>query len=113
MPSHLMPGVYEPETLIIMSDAFDRACKEFKRTPRNAEMVRNLMACAIIEAVNAGAIESTTLVDKALRALARAAISEDCEAPRPAALAQMVNSLPEYLRPRRTDKAALDFAQCL
>ncbi|THD42558.1 MAG: hypothetical protein E7774_15330 [Bradyrhizobium sp.] len=112
MPSHLTPGVYEPEALKIMGDAFDRAWKEFRPRTRNAELVRNLMACAIIEAVDAGAMESTILVDKALHAV-RAAISEDREAPRPVAMAQIANRMLGYPLPRRTDIVAFDFAQCL
>jgi hypothetical protein len=112
MPSHLTPGVYEPETLKIMVDAFDQAWKEFRRGPRNPELVRNLMACAIIEAVDAGAIESTILIDKALHAV-RAAILEDRQALRPASVAQIANRTPEYPRPRHADKAAFDFAECV
>lgn len=110
MPSRLTPRVYEPETLKIMVEAFDRGWKEFRRAPRNAELVRNLMACAIIEAVDAGAVESNILVDKALHAVG-AAILEDRQAARPAAMAQIANLTPEYPRPRHADKAALDFAQ--
>ncbi len=110
MPSHLTPGVYEPETLKIMVDAFDQAWKEFRPGPRSPEVVRNLMARAIIEAVDAGAIESTILIDKALHA-ARAAILVDRQASRPASVAQIANRMSEYPRPRHADKAAFDFAQ--
>jgi hypothetical protein len=77
---HLTPGVYEPEILKVMGDTFDRAWQEFKPRPNNAELARNLMASAIIEAVEAGAVGPTILVDRALRAL-RAAIFEDRETP--------------------------------
>lgn len=110
MPSHLTRGVYEPETLKVMVDAFDQAWKEFRRTPRNAELVRNLMACAIVEAVDAGAVESTILVDKALEAV-KAAILEHCEAASLAAMAQIASHMPEYPRPRHIDKRAFEFAQ--
>jgi hypothetical protein len=70
------------------------------------------MACAIIEAVDAGATESAILADKALQAV-RAATLEGRQAPRPAAIAQIANLMPEYPRPRHTDKAAFDFAQCV
>jgi len=62
-----------------MSDAFDRAWSAFKPKPENAELSRLLMARAIIEAVEAGAIEASVLVDKATRALT-AALGEDGEA---------------------------------
>jgi hypothetical protein len=103
MPSHLTPGVYEPETLKIMVDALDRAWKELKRRPRAAELARNLMACAIVEAVDAGVVDSTILVDKALHAV-RAMISEDRHA---------ADRTPAFPRPRHTDKAVLPFAECV
>ncbi len=113
MPSHLTPGVYEPETLKIMVDAFDRAWKEFRHTPRNAEakLVRNLMACAIIGALDAGAVESTILVDKALRA-ARAAILGDREAP---ARRNRADPQPRarVSAPASHLQSALDFAECV
>ena len=112
MPSHLTPGVYEPETLKIMVDALDRAWKELKRKPRAAELVRNLMARAIIEAVDAGVVDSTTLVDRTLHAV-RAMILEDRQAARPAAMAQIADRTPEFPRPRHSDKAALDFVECV
>jgi hypothetical protein len=108
MSSHLNPGVYEPETLKIMVQAFDRCWNEFRHTSRNTAIVRNLMACAIVEAVEAGAVESNILVDKALRAVEAAILHQDA---RPAATEQIANLTPEYPRPRHTDKAALDFAE--
>ncbi len=79
MSSHHMQGVYAPEILKVMGDALDRAWKEFKPRPKNAELARLLMTSAIIDAVEAGAAEATILADKATRALS-AAIGEDREA---------------------------------
>ena len=76
MSSHHTPGVYDPDILKVMGDAFDRAWKEFKPKPNNAEPSRFLMARAIIQAVNAGSVEASILVDKATRAL-RAEIGAD------------------------------------
>jgi hypothetical protein len=57
----------------------DMAWKMFEPTPKNAETGRRLMASAIIRAIEAGVVEPTILVDKAVRAL-RAAIREEHEA---------------------------------
>ena len=78
MHSHPTPGAYEPAILKVMGDALDTAWKEFKPKPKDAELARRLMAIAIIKAVRTGAIEPTTLVGSAIRAL-RAAIWEDRE----------------------------------
>jgi hypothetical protein len=79
MFSHLTSGVYDPEILKEMGDAFDTAWKKFKPVPKNAALARTVMASGIIEAVEAGESEPATFVDRATRAL-RAAIKEDPEA---------------------------------
>jgi hypothetical protein len=79
MFSHVTSGVYYPEILKEMGDAFDTAWKKFKPAPKNTELARSLIASAIIEAVEAGESEPATFVGKATRAL-RAAIKEDPEA---------------------------------
>jgi hypothetical protein len=79
MSSHKTPGAYEPEILKVMGEAFDRAWEEFRAGPKYDELSRFLIARAIIQAVEAGAVEATILVDTATRAL-RAALGEDREA---------------------------------
>jgi hypothetical protein len=79
MLSYLTSGVYGPEILKVMGDAFDTAWKKFNPVPKNTELARILMASAIVEAAEAGELRPAIFVDRATRTLG-AAVKDDPEA---------------------------------
>ena len=72
MPSRFASGVYGPELVKIMSDALDRAWRDFEPRPKNEVLAKSLMASAIIEAVEAGDSGEEALVRRATVTLIKA-----------------------------------------
>ena len=60
---------YGPETIAVMTTAFDRVCQSFE--PRNSdnEDVRRTLALAILQLTDQGERDPTLLADGALRQL--------------------------------------------
>jgi hypothetical protein len=69
MPERFTSGLYWPELVKIMSEAFDLALAHFELPTRAA---KKLLADAIIEGVDAGEREPAALADRATNALRRA-----------------------------------------
>jgi hypothetical protein len=67
-----MSGIYGPQTSALMKSALDSAWTEVQPDLRDAELVRLLLASAIIDLVDAGVDDHGTWVEGALEALAAA-----------------------------------------
>jgi len=63
--------VYDPETLTIMSSAFDRACGCLPHEFRNSAPTRRKLALHIIHRVDDGESDPTRLADSAILSLVR------------------------------------------
>jgi hypothetical protein len=63
-------GVYSPETVAVMSAAFDRACQSLSARINGDETLRETVALAILRHVNAGERDPMRLADVVLRELA-------------------------------------------
>jgi hypothetical protein len=74
--------IYPPETVAVMTAAFDRVCQSLSAQISRNETVRETLARIILRHANAGESDSTRLADVALRELAgndRAAIGDGRE----------------------------------
>ena len=69
MASRFNSGLYEPELVKIMGQALDDAWATFNPPPRNTDLARQMLATAIIDAVDAGSCEPTALTRQAIKAL--------------------------------------------
>jgi len=67
-PSSRMRGVYDPDTLTMMTHAFDRACA-FLPTQLNSDYMRSKLALHIIRQVDNGESDPTRLVNSAILSL--------------------------------------------
>jgi hypothetical protein len=65
-PSSGTRPVYDPDTLRIMTDAFDRACDFLPVQFRNSERMRRRLALHIIRHVDDGESDPTRLADSAI-----------------------------------------------
>jgi hypothetical protein len=69
IPDRFDSGIYVPQTSALMKGALDSAWTQVQPDSRDAELVRLLLASAIIDLVDAGVIDHGTLVEGALKAL--------------------------------------------
>jgi hypothetical protein len=69
MPGRFDSGIYEPQTSTIMKSELDSAWTQAQPDSRDAELIRVLLAGAIIDLVDAGIVDHELLVDGALKAL--------------------------------------------
>jgi hypothetical protein len=69
MPSRFTSGVYDPALVNLMSAALEAAWSKYDRLPSNADLARQIMATAIIAAVDVNQRSSELLVAAAIRAL--------------------------------------------
>jgi hypothetical protein len=69
IPSSSIRTVYDPEMLIIMSNALDRACDFLPNQFRNSDHIRRKLALHIIRNVNDGETDSRRLSDSAIMSL--------------------------------------------
>jgi hypothetical protein len=66
IPSNGIKPVYDPDTLRIMADAFDRACRFLPVQFKNNERLRRKLALHIIRHLNEGESDPTRLADSAI-----------------------------------------------
>jgi hypothetical protein len=69
MPSRFSSGLYGQDVFKLMVDALDAALAKFDPPPKNVDLGRQLLASAIIEAVEDDARERDVLTERAVRAL--------------------------------------------
>jgi hypothetical protein len=69
MPSRFTSGLYDPTLVNLMSAALEAAWSECQRVPGNADLARQIMASAIIAAVDIDERSPEALAGVALRAL--------------------------------------------
>lgn len=69
MPARFTSGVYGPEIVRLMTDALEAAWSKHNGPPHNTDLARQIMATAIIEAVDKDKRSSEALVAAAIRAL--------------------------------------------
>jgi hypothetical protein len=69
IPSSGIRSYYDPETLTIMSNAFDRGCDFLPGQLRDSDRIRRKLALHIIRHVNDSEIDSTHLSDSAIMSL--------------------------------------------
>jgi len=65
-PSSSVRNVYDPNTLSVMTNAFDRACDFLPVQLRGSDRVRRRIALHIIRHVNDGENDPTRLADSAI-----------------------------------------------
>jgi hypothetical protein len=70
MPERLESHVYSPETAKLMKAAFDEAWMKVALIEDNAKLTRQLLASAIIDQINVGALERNEIVAAAIATLA-------------------------------------------
>jgi hypothetical protein len=68
-PSCAISHVYDPDTLRVMTNAFDRACDFLPAQFRNSDRMRTKLALHIIHHVNNGESNPTRLADSAILAV--------------------------------------------
>jgi hypothetical protein len=68
--SFVRPGVFDPEALAVMCEAFDAACKALDDTGQ-PQLVREVIAQRIIEAASRGERDPVRLMKAALPWLTR------------------------------------------
>ena len=68
-PSSGIRCVYDPETLTIMTHAFDRACNFLPAKFRDSDNMRRRLAFHIIRHVNDGESDPTRLADSAVSSI--------------------------------------------
>ena len=66
IPSNNISHVYDPHTLSIMANAFDRACDFLPVQFRDSDYMRRKLASHIIRHVNDGESDLTRLADSAI-----------------------------------------------
>jgi hypothetical protein len=71
IPSIGIRCVYDPETLIIMGSAFDRACDFLPVQFRDSDHMRKKLALHIIRHINDGESDPMCLADSAILSLLR------------------------------------------
>jgi hypothetical protein len=71
IPSVNIRCVYDPATLTIMTDAFERACGSLPLEFRNNHRLRRKLALHIIRDVDDGESDPTRLADSAVLSLVR------------------------------------------
>jgi hypothetical protein len=69
MPSRFSSGVYDPALVKVMGEALEGAWSQVHPQPRNVDLARQVLAGAIIEAVDAGERGSEVLIAAAAVAL--------------------------------------------
>jgi hypothetical protein len=65
-PSSGIRRFYDPDTLSIMTNAFDRACDSVPVQFRNSDRMRRKLALHIIRHINDGETDATRLADSAV-----------------------------------------------
>ena len=63
--------VYDPEVLMVMTDAFDRACDFLPAEFRDSDRMRRKLALHIIRQVDDGESDRARLADSAILSLLR------------------------------------------
>ena len=63
--------VYDPEALMVMTDAFDRACDFLPAEFRDSDRMRRKLALHIIRQVDDGESDRARLADSAILSLLR------------------------------------------
>ena len=63
--------VYDPDTLGVMAEAFDRACRFLPNQFRHNDRMRRRLALQIIRHVNEGETDPTRLADSAILSVRR------------------------------------------
>ena len=71
IPSSSIRCVYDPETLAIMTRAFDRACNFLPAQFRDSDFMRRRLAFHIIRHVNDGESDPIRLADSAVSSMPR------------------------------------------
>jgi hypothetical protein len=69
MPSRFTSGLYDPTLVNLMCAALEAAWSEYQSLPGNADLARQIMATAIIEAVDIDERSLEALAGAAARAL--------------------------------------------
>jgi hypothetical protein len=69
MPSRFSSGLYDPTLVNLMCAALEAAWSKYDRLPGNADLARQIMATAIIEAVDIDERSPEALAGAAVRAL--------------------------------------------
>jgi hypothetical protein len=70
-PSSGIRTVYDPDTLNIMTNAFDRACEFLPVQLRDSDRMRRKLALHIVRHVNDGESDPTRLADSAILSVLR------------------------------------------
>jgi hypothetical protein len=70
-PSSGLKRVYDPDTLRLMSSAFDRACGFLPVQLRDSDRMRTRLASHIIRHINDGENDPTRLADAAILSVVR------------------------------------------
>jgi hypothetical protein len=69
MPSRFTSGLYDPALVRLMSVGLEAAWSKYSRLPGNTDLARQIMASAIIAAVDANERSPEALIAVAVRAL--------------------------------------------
>jgi hypothetical protein len=70
MPERFESQAYRPETTKLMKEAFEEAWSKIRKDENDKELMRKLLASAILDQVNAGARERDRIVAGAVATLA-------------------------------------------
>jgi len=70
-PASGIRRIYDPDTLSIMGDAFDRACDFLPIKFRDSDRMRRKLALHIIRQVDEGESDPTRLADSAILSILR------------------------------------------
>jgi len=70
MPERFESQAYRPEITKLMKEAFEEAWVKIKRDEKDVELIRKLVASAILDQVNAGVQERDRIVAGAVATLA-------------------------------------------
>jgi hypothetical protein len=70
MPERFESQAYTPETVKLMKAAFDEAWLKVRLSENDADLARKLLASAILDQVNAGALDHDKIVAAAVATLA-------------------------------------------
>jgi hypothetical protein len=71
VPTDGIRRVYDPQTLRIMTDAFDRACRFLPAQFRRSDSMRRKLALYIIRRIDDGENDPTRLADAAILSVLR------------------------------------------
>jgi hypothetical protein len=70
MPERFESQAYAPEATKLMKDAFDEAWRKVEHGEKDVELTRKLLASAILDQVNVGAIDREKIAAAAIATLA-------------------------------------------